>query len=200
MNIGIFGGAFNPVHNGHINLADDYFSKLSLDKIIFIPTACPVHKTAENFASPQDRINMLKLALEGRDKYEISDIEFKRNDKSYTFFTLRELRRIYPDDNFYLIIGADQFLTFHLWYEFEEILKQVTLCTIAREDDEEKKKLIEYSKSLEKLNAEFYISDSPVIKISSSDIRQLIQNGGDISPFVPAKVCKYISEKGLYCV
>ncbi len=200
MKIGILGGAFNPVHNGHINLADNYFSDLHLDKIIFIPTSVPPHKTSQNLASAQDRINMLKLALCDRKNYEVSTIEFERAGKSYTYDTLQELKLIYPDGEFFLILGADQFMTFHYWYKFKEILATVTICTSARENEQEKKKMLDYAKTLDELDGRYYISDKPVLNLSSSDVRQMIKDGLDISSLVPAKVCDYISEKRLYCV
>ena len=99
--IGVFGGAFNPVHNGHINLALHYFNELELDKILFIPTASPPHKSDDDFAPKEDRINMLSLAISSFDKFEISDIEFKLTGKSYTYLTLSELEKIYKNAEFY---------------------------------------------------------------------------------------------------
>ena len=132
MRIGIFGGAFNPVHNGHLNIADSFYEDLSLDKLLFIPTAKPPHKSDEGLLSGEDRVNMLRLAVENK-PYEISTIEFERNDKSYTYDTLIELKKLYPDSEFFLIIGADQFIHFDKWYRYSDILDMVTLCTSARE-------------------------------------------------------------------
>lgn len=200
MNIGIFGGAFNPVHNGHLNLAKNYFIDLNLDKIIFIPTSVPPHKTSDNLADAQDRINMLSLAVSDNRDYEISTIEFERTGKSYTYDTLRQLRSIYPHDKFFLIIGADQFMTFHHWYKYESILQMVTICTSAREDENEKKRMLDYAKSIPAFDGKYYICDKPVLKLSSSMVRSKVKNNEDISSLVPYKVCDYISEKGLYRV
>lgn len=100
--IGVFGGAFNPVHNGHINLALHYLNELELDKILFIPTASPPHKSDDDFAPKEDRINMLSLAISSFDKFEISDIEFKLTGKSYTYLTLSELKKYIKTQNFTL--------------------------------------------------------------------------------------------------
>ncbi|MGN0521567.1 MAG: nicotinate (nicotinamide) nucleotide adenylyltransferase [Eubacterium sp.] len=201
MNIGIYGGAFNPVHNGHINLAEKAIELLSLEKLLFIPTAIPPHKSGADFASQQDRYNMLTLAADGIDNSEISCIEFERQGKSYTFDTLMELKKIYPDDKLFLIIGADQFLTFHLWYRSRDILSMVTLCAAARENDSERALMLEYAKKLDGLGENnFYLLDFPALKVSSSDIRKMVRNNEDITEFVPDKVCKYIFEKGLYSV
>lgn len=199
MNIGIFGGAFNPVHNGHINLAKNYADSLNLHKVIFIPTAVPPHKTSENLASGEDRFNMLEIALDD-ERFEVSDIEFKRQGKSYTYDTLIQLKKFYPDDNFYLIIGADQFLDFNSWYRWQDIIKMAVLCTSAREDEFEKKRILDFSGQLGLTEDKFYLSDYPVYKLSSSEIREKIRSGQDIKGLVPGGVRQYIIEKGLYSV
>ncbi|MDD6728530.1 MAG: nicotinate (nicotinamide) nucleotide adenylyltransferase [Eubacteriales bacterium] len=199
--IGIFGGAFNPVHNGHIALAKGFLNFLELDRIIFIPTANPPHKTDRSFASKEDRFNMLSLAIEDCDRFEISDIEFQRQGKSYTYDTLCVLKKMYPDDEFYLIIGADQFLTFDMWYRYKDILSMVNLCTTAREDEAEKAKILDFAKSLEGLDeGRFFLLNQPVIKVSSSEIRDKIKSGEDTSSLICPKVNKYIVEKRLYGV
>lgn len=198
MRIGIFGGAFNPVHNGHLNIADAFYEALSLDKLLFIPTAKPPHKSDTGLLSGEDRVNMLRLAVENK-PYEISTIEFERNDKSYTYDTLIELKRLYPDSEFFLIIGADQIIHFDKWYRYEDILGMVTLCTSARENEEEKQLIIKSAKRLGIKDC-FYMSDRAVIRVSSSEIREKIKNGSDVSALLPKKVFDYISEKGLYRV
>lgn len=198
MRIGIFGGAFNPVHNGHLNLAETFFEDLRLDKLLLIPTAKPPHKSDEGLLSGQDRVNMLRLAVENK-PYEISTIEFERNDKSYTYDTLIELKRLYPDSEFFLIIGADQFIHFDKWYRYADILGMVTLCTSARENEEEKQLIIKSAQRLG-IKDSFYMSSRAVIRVSSSEIREKIKNGSDVSSLLPKKVFDYISEKGLYRV
>lgn len=198
MRIGIFGGAFNPVHNGHINLAKSYIENLFLDKLIVIPTANPPHKSSKNLVSQEDRLNMLKLAFDNQKEVEVSDIEFKRCGKSYTFDTIKELRKVFKNDELFLIIGEDQFLSFDTWYRYEDILKDVTLCTGAREKNM-RNKLVEYSKKLLD-NKECFIADFEPIVLSSSDIREKVKNKEDIKELVPQKVFDYIIEKRLYDV
>lgn len=200
MKIGIFGGAFNPIHNGHLALAKCYYDSLELDKVLFIPTSVPPHKTADYLVSPTDRLNMVRLAVEDNPAFEVSDIEFKRQGKSYTYDTLSELKNLYPDSEFFLIIGADQFLTFHCWYNYKAILDMVTVCTSAREDEQEKQTLLDYAKNSTEMQGRYFIADYPVIKLSSSEIREKVKNGTDISALVPKKVLEYIVEKGLYSV
>ena len=198
MKIGIFGGAFNPVHNGHLNIADAFYEDLKLDKMLLIPTANPPHKSGAGLLSSDDRINMLRLAIENK-PYEISTIEFERNDKSYTYNTLLELKRLYPEADLFLIIGADQIINFEKWYRYSDILDMVTLCASARESEEEKQIII---KSAQRLGIQdrFYMSGRAVLRVSSSEIRDKIKNGSDVSKLLPKKVFDYISEKGLYRV
>lgn len=198
MRIGIFGGAFNPVHNGHINLAENYLNAMALDKVIFIPTYKPPHKSDNELVSGQDRINMLSLALTDK-RFEISTIEFEREQKSYTYDTLKELKKLYPDDSLYLIIGSDQFLSFDKWYRYKDILEMATLCSFPRENnDNERLEMLRYSKQLGAEDS--IILDKPVYKVSSSEIREKIRQEQDISGLVPDAVEKYITEKGLYIV
>lgn len=196
MNIGIFGGAFNPVHKGHLDLAYSYYDELKLDKLIFIPTAIPPHKANEYLVSGTDRINMLKLALKDT-PFEISTIEFERKTKSYTFDTLNLLKKEYPNDTFFLIIGADQFLSFDKWYRYKDILEMATLCTCARESDAERQSIVEFSKKLG-ISDSFHLSSKKVIKVSSSEIRERIKNKQDISHLVLPSVQAYIKENKLY--
>lgn len=198
MNIGVFGGAFNPVHNGHMHLAEVYFKRLQLDKLIFIPTAKPPHKTDEHLVSGDDRVNMLRLATENK-PYEISTLEFERDGKSYTYDTLLELKKLYPNDRLFLIIGADQFFYFDKWYRYKDILSMAVLCTSAREDESEKKALKAHAEKLG-ITDRFYLSSAPVLTVSSSEIRDKISQGKDVSSLLPKKVLNYILEKGLYCV
>lgn len=198
MNIGVFGGAFNPVHNGHMNLAEIYYKGLKLDKLIFIPTAKPPHKTDEYLVSGEDRVNMLQLACEDK-PYEISTLEFDREGKSYTYDTLLELKKIYPDSKLFLIIGADQFFYFDKWYRYKDILSMAVLCTSARENEKEKNEIRAFAEILG-IGDSFFLSSEPVLKVSSSEIRAGIKEKKDISSLLPPKVLNYILEKGLYCV
>lgn len=198
---GVFGGAFNPIHNGHIALAESFLKQLELDRILFIPTADPPHKTGRFLASKEDRLRMLQLAVRACPKFEISDIEFQREGKSYTYDTLCRLKEDHPGDELYLIIGADQFLTFNRWYRYRDILDMARLCTAARENTEERQRIKDFAKGLDGLNEKnYYLSEGSVIKVSSSEIRQKIKARKDVSSLIPQPVYKYILEKRLYCV
>ena len=194
MKTGIFGGAFNPVHNGHLALAEQYKKALSLDRIIFIPTANPPHKSSDELIDGKHRINMLGLCV-GENEL-VSDIEFMRDGKSYTHLTICELKEKYPDDEFFLIVGADQFFYFEKWYKFEEILSACTVVTAAREKNQYDE-MLEFKAEHPKLK-DVVVSEFDVIDISSSQIRDMIKNGEDVSYYIPESVNRYIKEHRLY--
>ena len=193
MKTGVFGGAFNPVHNGHLALAEHYKKSLSLDRIIFIPTADPPHKSSDGLIDGRDRINMLNLCVGNE---VVSDMEFKHDGKSYTYLTLCELKEAYPDDEFYLIIGADQFFYFEKWYRFEDIMSLSTVVTAAREKYQYEK-MLKFKAEHPKL-ADIIVSEFDVVDVSSSQIRNMIKNGLDVSNLIPEKVNEYIKEHRLY--
>jgi len=201
MKIGIFGGAFNPVHIGHLHLIDELMripmqpDLKPIDKMLIIPTANPPHRTGEEFASGEDRINMLSLALENSEKAEVCDIEFKLCGKSYTYNTLKALKKEYPDDEFYLFMGSDQLLSFKEWYKYKKICKLARVCGFSRskEDNEKIRQFLIENEDL-CINA---VIDAP-IEMSSTKIREAIRNGESISGLVPEKVEQYIKEKKLY--
>lgn len=194
MKTGIFGGAFNPVHNGHLALAEKYKKALSLDRIIFIPTANPPHKSSDGLIDGKHRINMLELCV-GENEL-VSDIEFMRDGKSYTYLTICELKEKHPDDEFYLIVGADQFFYFEKWYKFEEILSSCTVVTAAREKNQYVE-MLDFKAEHPKLS-DVIVSEFDVIDISSSQIRDMIKNGDDVSCYIPESVNRYIKEHRLY--
>ena len=197
MKIGVFGGTFNPVHNGHIRIAKLYFEKLGLDKLIVIPTNIPPHKTVSDMVDSADRLNMLRLAFEDYPNVEISDIELNMSGKSYTVNTISALKAIYPNDELYLIVGGDMFLCFESWKEYKKILSMCTLCTAPREINEFNA-LKEYQKKIDPENKNTIILDADVLVLSSSEIRKKIKNGADLDNLLPKKALEYINQKGLY--
>ncbi len=192
MRVGIFGGTFNPVHIGHVRLAENFKNELKLDKLLVIPTAVPPHKEAENIASGEDRLKMCTLAFENIG--EVSDIEIARGGRSYTVETLEKLKEIYSDDELYFLVGSDMLLCFRRWYRYEDILSMCTLCATDRDNAES-------CRSADReLFEKIIFCDFPKTVVSSSEIREKIRNGEDVSSLVPQNVEKYIKEKGLYNV
>lgn len=201
MRIGIYGGAFNPVHNGHLHLAQWFLENQPLDKVIFVPTADPPHKSGIEFAPKEDRLAMLFEAIKGKKEFEISDIEFQRGGKSYTYYTVCDMKRLYPGDSLFLIVGSDQFLNFDKWYRADDILSMVTLLAGARMDDTEYRKMEKAKESMDIFKGrEVYVANLPVLPMSSDEIREKIKKGVSAKQYLPAGVWEYIDRKGLYNV
>lgn len=198
MKTGVFGGTFNPVHKGHIMLAEYCMDSVGLDRIIMIPTAVPPHKISNNLASENDRLNMCKLACRGKENFFVSDIEIKRQGKSYTYETLTQLKEIYPDDHLYTIMGADMFLTLNRWKNPEIIFEKSSIITIPR--DEENKHELEnfYNKVLKAMGASSVILPNPVMSVSSTFIRENLDNFNLISDMLDKGVFDYIIKNNLY--
>lgn len=198
MKTGVFGGTFNPVHKGHIMLAEYCMDSVGLDRIIMIPTAVPPHKISNNLASENDRLNMCKLACRGKENFFVSDIEIKRQGKSYTYETLTQLKEIYPDDHLYTIMGADMFLTLNRWKNPEIIFEKSSIITIPR--DEENKLELEnfYNKVLKAMGASSVILPNPVMSVSSTFIRENLDNFNLISDMIDKGVYDYIIKNNLY--
>lgn len=195
--IAMFGGSFNPIHNAHISVAAAFIKKLKLDKLIFIPTATPPHKSDDEMLSAEHRLEMCKLAAEGIKKAEVSDIEIKRKGKSYTVDTLKQLKELYPNGELYLITGADMFLTLQDWCSPEEIFSLAAVCTVPR-NDADYEVLKAHEKKLNEMGAKTFILDIKRIDISSSKIRNRVFNDKSISEFVDEKVEKYIYANYLF--
>ena len=188
--IGLFGGSFNPIHNGHINLAVSVRNELKLDKVIFIPSGTAPHKSSNEYVSAEERLEMCRLALE---EY---DYEIRRQGKSYTVYTVRHFKQLYPYDELVLMVGSDMLLTFDQWYEYREILGKVTLAAISRCGTD----LNQLYKMSEKLSlfGKTIVVNASAVTISSTKIRKMIKNNEDISCYLNGKVVKYIMLKNLY--
>ena len=195
-NIGIFGGSFNPIHNGHINLAKVAKDELCLDKVIFVPSNNPPHKDGGEFESNEDRLEMCRLAVADIEGFEVSDYELEKEDVSYTVYTIRYFRELYPDDKLFLLLGSDMLLSFDTWFRFDDILKNATLAIVSRQKDDFK---MLYKKA-EILSAFGMINviDARPIELSSTEIRKKIKNNEDYSCYLGKKVVKYIRLKNLY--
>ncbi len=198
MRIGIFGGTFDPPHLGHKKYAAEFIKKLSLDKLIVIPTATPPHKVRENAASSRDRLEMARIQFED-DAVEVSDIEIARGGKSYTYETAEQLKKLYPNDELIFMLGSDMLLTFHLWRKPDEILKYVKICAVTRTDGVGTDTLREYIDEYFRNKKEnFIICDFEPIELNSTFIRETIAKGENAEAFLDSRVLKYIKEKELY--
>ncbi len=194
--IGLFGGTFNPIHKGHIRLADTAVKKLELDKLIIMPSNLPPHKSADFLCQNEKRFEMCRLAAADRDNFEVSDYELKKQGKSYSVYTVRYLKEIYPDDVLYMLVGSDMFLSFDRWFMFEEIMKNVVLCVASREEDDFF--ALEKKSEILKKYGQVNILETEVYPISSTEIRKLIKNNENYSCYLPEKVVQYIGLNNLY--
>ncbi|MBE6966303.1 MAG: nicotinate (nicotinamide) nucleotide adenylyltransferase [Ruminococcaceae bacterium] len=197
MRIGLMGGTFNPPHMGHINAARAAMDELSLDRLIFIPTGTPPHKEmAEMSATTKQRLEMTYLAAKTLGA-EVSDIEIRREGKSFTVYTLRELHSKYPDDELWLIMGTDMFLSLETWFCFEEIFSLASVAAVAREDDD-KKRLLAHSEQLKrKYGAKTRVLEAAALTVSSTELRPG-NNRKELRDFLPPEVYDYIIRKNLY--
>ena len=196
MKIGILGGTFNPIHNGHLYMAFEAKETLELDQIIFVPNYIPPHKEVYD-RNPDDVLKMLKLAIEDYEDFSISTYEMDKKGLSYTYETLEYFTKIYPHDEIYFIIGEDSYVNFSLWKNPEKIISLAKLIVFQRKgfnlEESDATKVI-----LEKQSSKAAIVDSMILEISSSDIRKRVVQGKEISFLVPAKVRDYIYEHELY--
>lgn len=197
MRIGIIGGTFNPPHTGHINAARAALGELSLSRLIFIPSAIPPHKQmAENSATPEQRLDMARLAAEELPA-EVSDMEILRGGTSYTVDTLRILKERNPEDELWFIMGTDMFLTIEKWREPEEIMRMANIA-VAPRNKADRESLIRHAENLRrKYGAEARVMEKEALEISSTEIRNAIKSE-NLSEYLPKSVYDYIKQNNLY--
>ena len=189
--IGIFGGSFDPVHNGHIEIGLLAIEQLDLDKLLYVPVFDQWMKKSGPYAKPKDRMEMLEVATEKYSNLLVSDLDIKRNKRTYTIDTLKEvIAENSSISEIFLIMGEDSLITFGSWHKSEEIKK---ICRIAMYRRNEEKNLIGKQNSIKILEIK-----GPSIEISSTMIRRNISIGKKISEFVNPKVINIIKKKGLY--
>ncbi|BAT71348.1 nicotinate-nucleotide adenylyltransferase [Thermosulfidibacter takaii ABI70S6] len=220
--LGIFGGTFNPVHMGHLIVAENVRDRLSLDMVLFVPAHIPPHKSVD-VAPARDRLEMVRLAVKDNPLFAVSDIELRRQEKSYTVDTLWEIKSQTNADLFF-ILGSEAFLQIHTWRAPEQLFTLSNFIVMERpgrvvgvgdfEDylrELEKKLPYFYYRGMEKLEdisiftvesekaeAKIYLVSVINIGISSTMIRRFLREGRSIKYLVPKEVETYIKEKGLY--
>jgi nicotinate-nucleotide adenylyltransferase len=214
MNVGLFGGTFNPFHNGHLGIIDHVQKQFELDKIYLIPSATPPHKPDTDLACASDRFNMVKTSIEAFDDLLVSDKELVRKGPSFTIDTIDEFKKEYGENTlFYLLMGSDAFLDITTWKLKDKIFEIIPVIimlrgfwknykTIASFIDENISKEYIFNKEkngfYHKTKQKILICSVPKIDISSTMIRELIKNKKPIKEFVPANVEKIIKVKELY--
>lgn len=190
MKTGIFGGTFNPPHNGHVRLARAAADELGLDKVLIIPSCIPPHKIAAKLASGEDRLEMCRIAFGDDPRFEVSPMELNRSGRSYTVDTLRELKRLYPESEMYFIVGSDMLDSFDKWYLWQEILSLSVLCAASRE-----KGYIPDLSRFGELAERIRFFDLPPFEVSSTQIRNSAEYDEKL---IDPRVADYIKSRGLY--
>ena len=198
MNIAALGGTFDPIHSGHLIVAEVVSERLAPAEVIFVPAGQPWLKSQRPISPAEDRVEMVRLAIRGKRHYRLSTAEIERRGPTYTVDTIRELKsRISPQDELYFILGWDNLLDLPRWHNPDELISLCKLIAVPRigfhvPDEATLEKLIPG------LSRRVIMMDKPEIDISASVIRERVRRGLSISHLVPPAVGKYIKEKGLY--
>jgi len=187
--VGILGGTFNPIHLGHLVIAEQVYEQLCLDKVLFLPDKIPPHrgveKTIPNITS-DDRIQMIKLAIADNMHFDLDLTDVKRGGVSYTYETIKLLKQYNPDTEYYFIVGGDMVENLPKWSHIEELVQMVHFVGVCRKGFEKKS------------NYPILWVNTPELEISSSMIRRRVNRGQSIKYLVPDDVAWYIKDRGLY--
>lgn len=196
MRIGIYGGSFNPVHNGHIHLAVSAVNELKLDRLYLVPSGISPHRSSAEYASGDDRLEMLKLACMVSEKLDVCDYEIRKDRKSYTIYTVEEFRRRFPNDELFLLVGSDMLMIFETWNQFEDILKETVLVVVSRKSGD----IAELEKKAESLRkyGSIIVCRAEPLEISSTEIRKKIEKNENLSCYLDKNVVQYITSNKLY--
>lgn len=187
MKIGILGGTFNPVHLGHLILAEEVRERLGLNKVIFVPAYLPPHKDNSDIAPANERMKMVKLAISGNSYFCVSDVEIRRDGRSYTIETIKEFKIKYPQDELYFIIGSDLLKYLDDWKDLSQIIAMVKFVAATRP-----------GYPLEKIPSHITTVAIRAVDISGFEIRKAIKENKSFRYLVPEAVNKYIVKKRLY--
>lgn len=200
MRIGILGGTFNPIHNGHLLMAEYVREAMELEQVWIMPSGRPPHKHHPVLVTDEDRCEMIKLAIQDNETFVFSDMEMMRNGITYTADTLEQLRETYPEHEFYFIMGADSFVELSTWYHPEKIFSLAEIVVVNRQGTT-RHQFAEYRDLYEKnYGKEAFLVEMPFIGISSTNIRLRAATGLTVRYQVPDVVAEYMEKKGLYQV
>lgn len=200
MRVGVFGGTFDPVHLGHLILAEQCREQAQLDQVLFVPALLPPHKQRQSLTSFAQRVEMLTLAISGHSSFRVDEMEKERSGPSYTVDTLTQLTQSRIGDDLCFIIGSDSLHDLHLWYQPQRILELATLLVVARADyppfaAQELKDSLHLT---DDFPLRYKVVEAPLITIASRDIRRRIAEGRSVRYMIPRAVEAYIEEKRLY--
>ena len=200
MKIGIMGGTFNPIHNGHIALAKAALTQYELDKVWFMPSGLPAHKSNSALLPAKQRLHMVQLAIEGMSGFEASSFEIDREGFTYTADTMVALAQEYSGTEFYFIIGGDSLMKFHFWVKPEVISQHAALLATGRNGYTQDELLEQAMRLKIQFGTKVFLVDMPDMAISSNEIRTFCVNGQykKVKALVPKKVYEYIMEQELW--
>ncbi len=186
--IGILGGTFNPIHIGHVLIAQTGFEKMRLDEVIFVPCNLPPHKSGRNVISSKDRSKMVEIAIKDFKDFRVSDFETNNSGKSYTVETIKYFKEVYPKGTkFYFLMGEDNLPSLHKWKKIDELLKMVKFVVVNRPGSKKNHPTIKV-RSLA----------MPEIDVSSTYVRSRVNADKTVKYLVPEKVYQYIKKHNLY--
>jgi len=197
--IGILGGTFNPVHNGHLHIAEQSANEFNLDRVIFVPSGLPPHKSTEDLAPKEDRLRMVELAVEGNPKFSVSRTEIDRSGFSYAVDTFNELRREFGEEaELYYIMGMDSINDILSWRKPLELFRLCKFIVATRPGSRVRtfNRLMKFPPIKENIKKINLIEVS--LNISSTDIRRNLKADQVLDKFIPKKVIEYIKDKKLY--
>lgn len=194
--VAFFGGAFNPIHNGHLHLVEFFCDRLQFDRVLLIPSRISPHKDSGALIGGEHRLAMCRIAVRGTPLC-VSAMELCREGKSFTVDTVRQLQRAFPENELYMIVGSDMFLTLDTWRRAEEIIRSVTACAAAREAGEYER-LLQKQEELKRKGGRSIVCPMEAVPVSSTLIRERIKEGLPVEEYLPAGVEHYIREHHLY--
>jgi nicotinate-nucleotide adenylyltransferase len=196
MKIGIMGGTFDPIHIGHLIAAEHARENMGLDEVWFMPSHQPPHKSDVPKATAEQRLRMVELAIGNHPAFRTTDIEFRREGKSYTVDTVHHLIDLFPQHSFYFIIGADMVHFLPKWYQIDEIVKHVRFIGLSRPGFSSDTS--DYDKEAQDILDKVHFVPMPLIEISSTLVRESMKRSKSIRYLVPDSVRQFIEENRLY--
>lgn len=198
MKLGIMGGTFNPIHFGHLFLAENAYEQIGLDQILFMPSKNPPHKDKPYQVTDQQRVEMIALAIGDNPHFALSTIELERTGYTYTSDTLTLLKQEDPEKEYYFIVGADSLFMMHQWHEPQTIFSLCTVVAAGRDnvEPEQLKQQAEYLR--QQYQANILLLDMPTIQIASGEIRQRMKEQRSVRYYLPDSVIEFIKNNKLY--
>ena len=199
MNIGIMGGTFNPIHNGHLIIAEQAREEYQLDLVLFIPAGVPPHKRQDSILQSSLRCEMVQCAIQSNPNFKLDTREVDSQEISYTYLTLGSLSEQYPDAKLYFIMGEDSIYAVSSWRRPQDIFTLATILVATRNDSSNISRMeSQICKITKQYSCSLELIHSPSVMISSSDIRSRVANNQSVRYLVPDSVAQYINDHDLY--